>query len=109
MDEEAILETADRFGLSNSCLVHIANEIRAAEGVIAEDNQKKVLYKTKVENMRKRVRKRKVEEMMGKTISGFMFDVRIDKTKVLVGERGKEAQTVQNRGRRALCCRWVWT
>ena len=46
MDEEAIVENADRFGLSNSCLAHIDNEIRAAEGVIAKDNQEKVLYKS---------------------------------------------------------------
>ena len=89
LNEEAIVETADRFGVSNNCVAHIANEIRAAEWLISNADQEKVLYSSKVEIMRKRVRKRKVTEMMGKKISGLMFDERIDKTKIQVGEGEK--------------------
>ena len=54
------------------------------------------------------MRKRKIEGMMGKTISGLMFDERIDKTKILLGEGIKKHKRFKL-GREEHCCCWVRT
>ena len=86
----AISETADRFNISSAAVAHLANEIRAMDGIITKEDQSKVLYVSKVANMRKKVRSEKTESMKRKRVEGLMFDERIDNTKVCVGEGEKK-------------------
>lgn len=88
--EENIVETMDRFAMSSSSVAHLINEVKAGEEIITEENMQKVLTKSNISKMKKRVRKRKFEEMKGIEIEGLMIDERIDKTRtcVGVGEKG---------------------
>ena len=51
---EALVETADRFQVSNTGLAHLVNEVWSAEGIITEKDQSKFLYKKKVERVIKK-------------------------------------------------------
>ena len=81
-----IIETAERFGLSDSAVAHIVNATNAKSSIISEDNSSEVLYRSKVKRIRKQFRAEKVEESKGKTPIAVGFDERKDKSKVEVGE-----------------------
>ena len=52
--DEVIIGTADRFGMSNTAVAHIANAVRSAEDLITEKANDKVFYQSKVKRMRKK-------------------------------------------------------
>ena len=96
-----IIETADRFGLSDSAVAHIVNATNAKFSTITEDNSSEVLYRSKIKRIRKQLRTEKVEESKGKTPIAVGFDERKDKSKVEVGKGVKgskrfEVKKVEN-------------
>ena len=80
-----IIETAERFGLSDSAVAHIVNATNVKASIISEENTSEILYRSKVKRIRKKLRSEKVEESKGKEPIAVGFDERKDKSKVEVG------------------------
>ena len=79
---KTVIEVADHFDMSSSSVAHLANSILVTEGKIDASNNNEVLYRQKVDRIKKKVRMEKVEESKGVVVHGLMFDERIDLTKV---------------------------
>ena len=75
-----LIETADRFNLSSYGVAHLSNAVLATEGLIGPNNNEGVIYRQKVDRIRKQTRVEKVEQSKGKVLTGLMFDERIDKS-----------------------------
>ena len=83
---QPIIETAERFGLSDSAVAHMVNATNAKSSTISEDSPSEILYRSKVKRIRKIMRSEKVEESKGKEPIAIGFDERQDKSKVEVGK-----------------------
>ena len=81
-----IIETAERFGLSDSAVAHIVNATNVKASIISEENSSEILYRSKIKRIRKKLRSEKVEESKGKEPIAVGFDERKDQSKVEVGK-----------------------
>lgn len=83
--EAKIAETADRFKVSSEAVAHLSNDIKAAEGMITEENKELVTNTHKINRMRKKARLDKKDTFKNYKVQALMVDERIDENKVEVG------------------------
>ena len=96
LDEmKKVFEEAERWNLSEQGTASMINVMNASSGKITLDDQSKVLIPTTVHKLKKKFRKEKVEERMGKSPLAVGVDERIDKTKKETGEGMKGAKRYQ--------------
>ena len=81
-DLSTVLEAADRFGLSNMATAHLINAASTSCGVVSKNDQNNVMYRKKVERMRKDLREERLKEVEGREPLAIGFDERRDKSKV---------------------------
>ena len=97
-DLKGIIETADRFSMSDMATAHIVN---AAIGADPDSLPEKPLYRKKVARLRTKLRTEALADMEGKEPIAIGFDERRDKGRVVVGESSEgtkrvDTKTVEN-------------
>ena len=90
-----VMETAERFGLSDTATAHMVNVCVATLG--NNNSNENILYQSKVNDIKKKFRLEKIEESKGKCPIAIGIDERKDNAKVQVGIGEKGTKRLENK------------
>ena len=90
-----VMETSERFGLSDTATAHVVNVCAASFG--NNNSDKNILYQSKVNHIRKKLRLEKVEESKGKCPIAIGIDERKDNGTVQVGVGKKGTKRLETK------------
>ena len=80
-----VLETAERFNLSDNAVAHMVNATKAAAGILDQEGTSEIMIQSQVNKLKNKIRMEKVEESKWRVPIAIGIDERKDATKISVG------------------------